>query len=104
MTDASAIAAFYHDVPAEVAARAVTELRGQPSSVFTEPWPLAAWPAVPTRYVLCREDRLVSPEWARRVTADRLGIVPDEIDGSHSPFLSRPVELADLLERLRQAG
>ena len=74
MTDASAIAAFYHDVPAEVAARAVTEFRGQPSSVFTEPWPLAAWPAVPTRYVLCREDRLVrrvGPAGHRRPPGDR---------------------------------
>ncbi len=102
MSDAAAIAAFYHDVPPDVAARAVSELRGQSSSVFTEPWPLAEWPDVPTRYILCRADRMVSPEWARRVVQDRLGIVPDEIDGSHSPFLSRPAELADLLEQLRR--
>ncbi len=104
MTEAAAIAAFYHDVPTEVAARAVSELRGQSSSVFTERWPLAAWPSVLTRYILCREDRMVAPEWARRVTGERLGIVPDEIDGGHSPFLSRPAELADLLEQLRRAG
>jgi pimeloyl-ACP methyl ester carboxylesterase len=101
MSDAAAIAAFYHDVAPDVAARAVSELRGQSSSVFSEPWPLAAWPDVATRYILARDDRMVSPGWARRVTADRLGIVPDEIDGGHSPFLSRPAELADLLEQLR---
>ena len=37
----------------------------------------------------------------RRVVAERLGIVPDEIAASHCVALSRPVELADLLE---QAG
>jgi hypothetical protein len=34
----------------------------------------------------------------RRVVRERLGFVPDEIDGSHSVMLSRPAELADRLE------
>jgi hypothetical protein len=29
---------------------------------------------------------------------ERLGLVPDEIDSGHCPALSRPVELAVLLE------
>jgi hypothetical protein len=32
---------------------------------------------------------------------ERLGIVPDEMDGGHCPFLSRPKELADRLEAYR---
>ena len=34
----------------------------------------------------------------RRVVRERLGITPDEIDGSHCVALSRPKELADRLE------
>jgi hypothetical protein len=37
-------------------------------------------------------------EWTRRMVRQRLGITPDEIDGSHCVALSRPKELADRLE------
>ena len=63
-----------------------------------EPWPLAAWPDVPTRILLCRDDRLFPPEFMRRVARERLGITPDEIAGGHCVALSRPNELADRLE------
>jgi hypothetical protein len=48
--------------------------------------------------VLCRDDRLFPPSFIRRVAEERLGITPDEIDGGHTPALSRPKELADRLE------
>jgi Alpha/beta hydrolase family len=60
------------------------------------PWPLDAWPAVPTRFVLCT-DRFFPPELMRRVVAERLAITPDEIAAGHCVALSRPKELADLL-------
>ena len=97
----AAIAAFYHDVPREIALDAVSKLRDQDMAMMTEPWPLAAWPTRPTRYLLCRDDRILPPDWSRRVAVERLGITPDEIDGSHSPFLARPAELADRLEQFR---
>ena len=64
-----------------------------------EPWPLDAWPDVPTRYLLCREDHVFPAEFLRRLAQERLGIAADEIDGGHTPALSRPRELADRLER-----
>jgi hypothetical protein len=48
-------------------------------------------------------DRFFPPEFLRRVVRERLGIVPDEIDGSHCVALSRPRELADRLEGYRAA-
>ena len=66
-----------------------------------EPWPLSAWPDVPTRFLLCRKDRLFPATWLRRVVRDRLGITPDEIDSGHTPALSRPKELVDRLEAYR---
>ncbi len=88
---------FYHDVPPELAAEAETRERDQADKPLEEPWPLEAWPDVPTRYLLCRGDRMFPAEWARRHARERLGIEADEMDGGHYISLSRPRELADRL-------
>ena len=49
---------FYHDVPPALAAEARPRERGEDSKALQEPWPLEAWPDVPTRYLLCRDDRM----------------------------------------------
>jgi pimeloyl-ACP methyl ester carboxylesterase len=91
---------FYHDVPRELADEAMAKERAHPSTAaMAAPWPLQAWPDVPTRFVLCTEDRFFPPDLFRRLALERLGIVPDEIAGGHCPALSRPGELADLFER-----
>ena len=95
------IALFYQDVPPELAAEAVKRGRTQSEARMHEPSPLTAWPDVPTRVVLCRDDRLFPPSFIRRVAKERLGITPDEIDGGHTPALSRPTELAARLEAYR---
>lgn len=95
------IAVFYHDVPRDLAQEALARGRRQTETIADEPWPLEAWPDVPVRFLLCRDDRLFPADWLRRVVGDRLGIVPDEIDGGHCPALARPRELADRLEAFR---
>ena len=92
---------FAHDLPPEVAAEQVGHLRLQSDTPFRKPWPLAAWPDVPTRFLLCREDRFFPAEFQRRVVRERLGIVPDEMGGGHLPALARPDELVEWLERYR---
>jgi pimeloyl-ACP methyl ester carboxylesterase len=94
------IALYLHDVPPELAAEALAKGRDQTMTPMREPWPLDAWPDVPTRYLLCRDDRVFDADWARRMVRDRLGIEADEIDGSHCVYLSRPAELAARLESL----
>lgn len=88
---------FYHDVPPELAAKARTMERDQAEKPLSEPWPLELWPDVPTRYLLCRDDRMFPAQWARRHAHQRLGIEADEMDGGHYISLSRPQELADRL-------
>ena len=92
------IALFYQDVPPELASEALRRSRKQSETRLAEPSPLAAWPDVPTRVLLCRDDRLFPAAFVRRVARERLGIAPDEIDGGHTPALSRPKELAKRLE------
>jgi pimeloyl-ACP methyl ester carboxylesterase len=99
--DSSDLAVFYHDVDSALATEALAKGRRQSATPGREPWPLAAWPNVPTRYLLCRNDRLFPAEWVRRVVRDRLGITPDEMDSGHTPALSHPRELVQRLEAYR---
>ena len=91
------IALFYQDVPPDLAREALQHGRGQSEARLGEPTPMRAWPDVPTRVLICREDRLFPPDYLRRVAQERLGITPDEMDGGHTPALSHPTELADRL-------
>ena len=67
------------------------------------PWPLRAWPTVPTRFLRCRHDRFFPAEFMRRVVRERLGITPDEMAGGHLPALAHPDELVERLETYRAA-
>ncbi len=100
--DFDAVAMFLHDVPPEVvAALSARGPRSQAGAPFAEPWPLAAWPDVPTRFLLCRDDRFFPAPFQRRVVRERLGITPDEMDGGHLPALHHPDVLVDRLEAYR---
>ena len=92
---------FLHDVPPDVAAESAHHLRAQSGTPFSTPWPLASWPEVPTRFLLCRHDRLFPADLQRRVVRERLGLVPDEMDGGHLPALAHPHELVERLEAFR---
>jgi pimeloyl-ACP methyl ester carboxylesterase len=89
--------AFYHDVPRALAEEALSRERSESTAAYYSRWPLDSWPPVPTRFVLCSEDRFFPPEFMRRVVGERLGITPDEIAAGHCVALSRPAELAALL-------
>jgi pimeloyl-ACP methyl ester carboxylesterase len=88
---------FLHDVPEDLIRQAEAHHHDQSDAPFATPWPRHSWPDVPTRFLLCRDDRFFPAEFQRRVVAERLGIVPDEIDGGHLPMLSRPKQLAEYL-------
>lgn len=93
----SAREVFYHDCSRALADRAIARLRPQGMGLFSEVCPISEMPDVPTTYVVCSDDRSVSTDWSRKVAREWLGIEPVEIPGGHSPFLSRPGRLADLL-------
>jgi pimeloyl-ACP methyl ester carboxylesterase len=96
--DTSTRAVFYHDVPDDLADAAMSRSRDQSATPGAEPWPLPAWPDIPTRFILCRQDRFFPARWLRGVVKDRLGLTPDEIDSGHCPALSQPRELAAMLD------
>ncbi len=91
--------AYHHDVPKHLADRALRDERDHPTSAAdAQPWPLDAVPTVPTRFVLCTEDRFFPAPFMRQLARDRLGLVPDEIESGHCLALSRPKDLAAMLD------
>lgn len=94
---------FFHDVPPDVTAEAFRRgEKEQSNTPMNEPWPLRKWPDVPTRFLLCRQDRFFPADFMRRVVRERLGITPDEMDSGHLPALSQPKELVERLETYRR--
>jgi pimeloyl-ACP methyl ester carboxylesterase len=91
---------FFHDAPAAVARWATQRLRPQSYRVMNETTPLTAWPDVESRSIVCRNDRAINPEWVRAAARQRLGAEAIELAGGHSPFLTRPSELAQVLDSL----
>ncbi|GAA0593827.1 alpha/beta hydrolase [Streptomyces crystallinus] len=89
---------FYNGVPRVLAQEALSKERPHPSpAAWAQPWPLDAWPPVPTRFVVCAQDRFFPPAFQRRLARERLAVTPEEITAGHCVALSRPVELADIL-------
>ena len=91
---------YFHDVPVDVRADAMEGEFAQSGTPMTQPWPLEAWPDVPTRVLAGRDDRLFPLAFQRRVARERLGLEVDEIEGGHLVALSRPRELARRLDEL----
>jgi pimeloyl-ACP methyl ester carboxylesterase len=93
-----AVTALYADCPdgdaVDAAARLGPEKRFDQGNVATR----AAWQLTPSTYVVCTEDRAVTPALQRALA--RRCTTSVEWPTSHSPFLSRPELVADLLVEL----
>src|SRR4051812_29630919 len=89
---------FFHDVPADVREEAFRQPEPRQSDTpFEQPWPLDAWPDVPTSVIQGRDDRLFPLDFQRRVVRERLGLELDVIAGGHLNSLSHPSELTERL-------
>lgn len=90
---------FYHDCD-EATARWAFNRLGPERFGDTTVTPVSVprfWQAdLPRSFIVCEQDRSM-PRWLADTVARRLGVEQLSIDTSHSPFLSRPHELAELL-------
>jgi len=89
---------FFHDVPDDITKEAMAGEPPQSGTPFEQPWPLDAWPDVPTGVLSSEGDRLFPLEFQIRVAQERLGLTPATVPGGHLVALSRPAELADALD------
>ena len=94
---------FYGDCSAAASANAIRLLVPEPVGPASTPVHVTAarWGSVPRSYILCTQDRAISPATQRAMIAsvgvDRVL----EMESSHSPFISQPEELAALLIDLK---
>jgi pimeloyl-ACP methyl ester carboxylesterase len=86
---------FYHDCPPDLADAAVARLKPMSLAAMTGTSRAAAWREKPASYVVCTDDRAI-PVALQRSCAARVDDAV-EMSTSHSPFLSRPGDLAKIL-------
>ncbi len=91
---------FYHDCDDETVRWAFDRLTPAPVEFLVETVNTPNfWRAdLPRSYILCLQDK-AKPLSMSKTVIERLGVTPLTIDSSHSPFLSKPKELAALLVR-----
>jgi pimeloyl-ACP methyl ester carboxylesterase len=87
---------FYNDCTPEVTAASVARLHPQSLSACRQPLTAAAWETIPSTYVVADRDAGLPQVVQEGMAAGRAGSVV-HIDAGHSPFLSRPDELAALV-------
>jgi pimeloyl-ACP methyl ester carboxylesterase len=68
-----------------------------PAAVYNER-PLMVDVPPPCTFILPRAGRSLRPEWMRRTARERLGVEAVEIDAGHCPHVSRPDEVAAIIE------
>jgi pimeloyl-ACP methyl ester carboxylesterase len=98
--------AFFGDVPADVADAAIGLLTPDaPAGIAAGATTLTAdgWGSVPRTYVVCARDRALQPPMQRKFIELADAAFPANpttvhtLDSSHSPFLSMPDRLADII-------
>lgn len=94
----AAMEIFFNDCSDELAGWACKQLVPELLAPINEPISIPRfWEAnLPRSYIYCLRDHA----WTSRLSqiqAHRLGVAPFTLDTSHSPFLSRPSKLAELL-------
>ena len=89
---------FYNDCQPDVMRWALSKRRSQQSMAYIfEANPLKSLPNVECKYIVCTDDRILSPAWSRYAARKRLGVDAIELAGGHCPHLSRPADLASIL-------
>jgi pimeloyl-ACP methyl ester carboxylesterase len=101
MSAEDAAARMYSDTPVALREWAIPRLRRQWSgAIVTELTPFAGYPDLPRHVILAEDDRILALPRIAAIARRRLGVEPIVQPGDHSPFVSRPHELAALLHRL----
>jgi pimeloyl-ACP methyl ester carboxylesterase len=92
---------LFHDCDEPTTAWALTTLRlFYPAAVYDEVVPLDT--TRPATVVVPNDDRTLRSDWMRDAAADRLGVIATAIEGGHCPHVSRPAQLAELLDEIAE--
>jgi pimeloyl-ACP methyl ester carboxylesterase len=89
---------FYGDMPAASADAAAERLTTQSLRAYHDAVTTTSWRGRPTTYVITEQDAIF-PVAAQEALAARAGSKTVRMATSHSPFLSQPGAVADVIER-----
>jgi pimeloyl-ACP methyl ester carboxylesterase len=94
--------AKFHDVFAKDVKPAAARLMAATQKpifgpIFETPCPSAAWKTIPSWYLVATEDRAINPD-LQRFMAKRIKATTSEVKASHVPFITRPKEVAKIIE------
>jgi pimeloyl-ACP methyl ester carboxylesterase len=96
---------FYNTCLPDIADHALERLRPQAAAPLSTPLRLSAsrWGATLKTYVICTKDRVLPPRTQEWFCSRLVGVKRATIDTDHSPFLSNPEYLADIIDHETQA-
>lgn len=96
-TDPAAV--FAQASPAVVVAAAMARLVAEPHGPRSTPLALTPerWGSIPRTYIECAQDRAISLSSQRKMQELSPGATRITLDADHSPYLSRPADLATAL-------
>ena len=99
-TDHDAARRFlFHDCNPSVAEWALTTLRRfVPKRVYNEPVPVV--PSIPSVSIVPRSDRTLRSAWMLAESKRRLGVEPIVVPGGHCPHVSRPRQIARIIDSI----
>jgi pimeloyl-ACP methyl ester carboxylesterase len=89
---------LYGDLSDAEAEQALSELVQQTLRSFAEKVDAVAWRHIPSTYIVTEQDKAVPPALQEQMAAQATEI--RRLTGGHSPFLSRPGELAALIDKI----
>ncbi|SNT52663.1 alpha/beta fold hydrolase [Actinacidiphila glaucinigra] len=88
---------LYSDVEPHLAQQAAARLSHQSLASVTQPLTQAAWRTIPSTYILCEHDLAIPLPLQEAMATHAQRTV--RLQSGHSPFLSKPAELARILRQ-----
>lgn len=90
----------FHDIPSADKELWTSRLTHTSIAVFSGTSTFEPWHVIPTAYIFCEEDRALPPPVQEQM-AEMLNTTSIyRLKSSHSPYLSMPDKVADILEEL----
>jgi pimeloyl-ACP methyl ester carboxylesterase len=93
---------FCADVGVDLAEVLAVSQRPLAAAAFTESATAAGWKSIPAWYQVATHDNAINPD-AQRFMAQRMSATTEELDGSHTVFIARPVPVAAFIAQALDA-
>jgi pimeloyl-ACP methyl ester carboxylesterase len=94
--------AFSHYATAEQLALSAAVQRPIALKCVQEPVPTPAWRSKPSWYLIAAEDRMINPK-TQHFMAKRMGATTRSLPVDHTPLLSAPQKVVDIILEAKQA-